>query len=382
MTIFRRNIDIIIVVVIVMGVDAALFHFRAYAPWLKLDSYSGHVEQTSRRLEAFRRSAPERKVILMGNSSVGAGLLEEEIETGLTVTGHDLGVFNMAQGGSTPRAWYFLFKHEEFRDDECPVVVLGLMLSSLAKEDTEGPDLSIIKSRTTVDDVPVLPRMFDATEDRLRAGFLGLYKTPLFQEDLVDFIAAPADRRTAIENNRVSEEKFDQGYRRSNGSSRDLTSVRLGPDDRLIEDELAPFIKKNPELKGQLTRALVRQRDAAGSEKTGYPLNPIRIDFLARVVDLLNARGSTVVLAVMPASPFPILHRRGHAEVVEVFNELRESGADVELFLDEPFLESLQQPEFFRDTLHLNREGALSFSAGLTDHLIRTLAGSQRHAHR
>jgi hypothetical protein len=369
----RKNIDIVIAVVIIVGVDVALFHFGVYTPWLKPDSYSGHVEQTSRRLAAFRKTAPDRKIILMGNSSVGAGLQEEEIERGLEASGHNLGVFNMAQGGSTPRAWYFLFKHEKFQEDECPVVVLGLMLSSLAKDDAEGPDLSIIKSRIAISDTPALPSMFDDTESRLRVGFLGLYKTPLFQEDLVDFIASPRGRRAHVEENRESERKFEEGYRRTNNSSRDLTSARLGADDRLLEDELAPFIKQDPQFKGQLTRALIRQRDGSDSLEVDYGFSPIRIDFLVRVVNLLNARDATVVLAVMPASPFPADPQRGHAEITGVFNEIRKSGADVELFLDEPLLQSLQQPEFFRDALHLNREGALLLSARLTDFLDRVL---------
>ncbi len=365
----RPFADALLGLALVAAVDLWAFHAGAYYSWLRPDSYSGRVEETSRRFAALRAATPDRQVVVMSNSTGGACVTEQLVENELRAAGWPLAVANLSAGGSTARSWYHLLRHEAVRRDTTAAVVLGVHPQGLT-EDADNPDLEIVKTRLALSDAAVLPWSYAERERQLQVFTQVFFRTPFFRDDLRDFLHDPPDRLAAAALARKEEERFAKGWRRAIGRRIDLTSARLDAAGKLDLEALSPRLRENRQLVRQLDGLL--QRRAARGNVPGAPmtLETEQAAMLRKTVEMLGARGVPVVVAITPQSPFPLPgHRIDPLE--RLIAELRAEGHQVALFHDLAMLDVVESPEHFSDLLHVNAGGAEIYSRGLAAFLAR-----------
>ncbi len=364
--------DFLLAAGIVLALDLGLFHLGAYFPVLKPDSHSGRMEQSARRFQAAVSESPDRRrVLVVGDSTTQAAVQETQLERRLTRSGVDVSVFNMSMGGSTPRTWYHLLNHEAFWTRNTDLVIIGIQPNSLRATRFVKPDLKIIKTRLRVLDAPWLSRTYDGVENRLSVFFGTLYRTPLFVNDLKDLLGAPSKRLTTVKARKRWERNFSRGWRPENNKTENLASARLGDVGRLIDEELDPFIRDDPELRSLIERDLPRTTSNRPPRKRSISEGNLRL--LSKMVHGLSEKGVPVLIVVNPATPYPSKFRE--IEFLSgLVDQLRSEGADVSIYNGVDVLEEVEAPQYFRDMLHLNGPGAKVFTCHLSDHLVELLS--------
>lgn len=372
----RPFADVLLGLLLVLAVDVAAFHRGLYFRWLRPDSYSGRVEESSRRFAARRAATPFRQVAVLSNSTGGACISEAVVESQLQEAGWPLAVTNLAQGGSTARSFYLLAKHEAIDATTTAVVVLGLHPMGL-EEDENKPDLEIVKTRLELADAATLPLSFREAEKRLQVLTQVFFRTPLFRDDLRDLLADPQARAAAVRKARQEEDARNaRGVRRAISSRADLQSVRLDAAGELDLAALEPRIRNNPALVRQLGNVLKRRAQRGDAPGAPMKIEPEQARLLEALVELLHRRGVAVVVAITPQSPYPLPGH--HIETLEaLLGSLRAKGLAVALYHDRAMLDRIENPRHFRDLLHVNVDGAEIYSRGLADFLAGAFASSE-----
>lgn len=371
----RPFADLLLGLALVATVDLFAFHLGFYFSWLRPDSYSGRIEETSRRFAELRAASPLRQVVVMSNSTGGSCVAEQLVENQLQEDGWPLAVANLSEGGSTARSWYHLLRHEKVDRATTAVVILGVHPHGLVQGE-DKPDLQIVKTRLALADAAILPWSYEVREKQLQVLSQVFFRTPLFREDLHDFLAAPAARLAAVAKARQEEQRFRQGWRRAIAGRLNLTTVRLDEAGNLDLESLPPRLREDAGLVRQLGNVLRRKAELAGAPGTPMAIEPKQAHMLRATIEMLNERDIPVVVAVTPESPFPLTDNR--IEVLEqLVSQLRAEGRQVLLYHDVPMLKALENPVYFRDLLHLNVEGAGIYSRGLATFLATAFAGSE-----
>ncbi len=378
--------DILLALLVVAVADIVLFHYGVYFAILQPESYSGRVEQQGRRLAGMLEAAPDRDgMVVIGNSQAQATIQEAQLEAELSDGGQQFRVINQAVGGSSPSAWYFLLQSDWFPKDTTKIVVLAVNNTSiLAFEGGEQRDLDISKTRLGIGDAAMIARTHHGLEDRLAAFSGVLFRTLLFRDDAKQYLRSPSERHRQIaEHKAVFERRLRNGARSDNRSNNTLLSARLGEDNRLVMDELAPFIKAKKELTRRVERQLRRRQKTLDAIARGKKVirhlvvEPSKISLLGRLVAELNEQGIRVVFCVIPSSPFALNRPVKVDHLGNLFRDLKQQGRDIEVWHDSDVIRRLNSPEFFKDPLHLNAAGAEIYTRGLASFLVQTLSETE-----
>lgn len=371
----RPFADLLVGLALVALVDLFAFHFGFYFSWLRPDSYSGRIEESSRRFAALRAASPLRQVVVMSNSTGGSCVAEQLVETELQAGGWPLAVANLSEGGSSARSWYHLLRHEKVDRTTTAVVVLGVHPHNLVNSE-DKPDLQIVKTRLGLADAAILPWSYEGRERQLQVLSQVFFRTPLFRDDLDDFLAGPAARLAAVAKARQEEERFRQGWRRAIAGRRDLTSARLDAAGNLDLEALDPRLREDPALVRGLGNVLRRRAARGGAPGTPMAIERAQARMLRATIEMLDERDVPVVVALTPESPFPETDNR--IEILEqLVNQLRAEGRRVLLYHDLPMLRTLENPVYFRDLLHVNVVGAEIYSRGLATFLATAFDESE-----
>lgn len=367
---WRLFTDLILAVMLVVSVDAALFHGGLYFQLLQPSSYSGQIESSSRRFHATLEAFPDDpRIVIMGDSTAGSCVNEKQLDQYLDARGLDVYGINLSQGGSTSRSWYHLIANEQIFAENTRAVVVGIHPTALMEFDLLKPDVDILKTRISLGDLKTMVQGYAGLETRLEIASGVIYRLPWFRDDVRELLKNPAERLRIVRENRESEARFERGWRRQVLSDRTLSSARLGPDGKLVTQGLAPFIARDPMLQDALAQQISRR----GTERRRpIQLDPLKKDLLRRLVELLDARGITTVFAVTPENAFPFA---GHdvQDLEQTFDQLKAEGLDVVFFHDTEMLEKIEDPTYFRDQLHVNAAGAALYTEALADFLAPIL---------
>jgi hypothetical protein len=200
-------------------------------------------------------------------------------------------------------------------------------------------------------------------EHRLQVACGALFRLPWYREDVRELLRAPGARRASLAALRARE----QGARRAPRPpphERSLASVAVEPSGRVSFQQAERWIREDTSL-----REAIRQRVAWQQAILRGATEPPRPDAgylrsLERLVRLLHERGVPVLWAVVPESPFPT-GRRTIRSLDPLRGRLAEDGIRVPVFHDVELLALLEQPRYFGDHTHLNREGAAVYSRKL-----------------
>ena len=374
MKVLRKHFsDLLLAVALVVLADVALFHGGLYFQVLQPSSYSGRIESMSRRFHATLEAFPENpRIVIMGDSRAGSCVNEKLLSQSLAAHGLDFFGINMSQGGSTSRSWYHLIANEQIHSGNTRAVVLGVHSIALLKFDIQKPDIDIVKTRVSLDDLVTLAHGFEGLETRLEVISGVIYRLPWFRDDVLELLKNPGKRLRVVREHMEGEARFRRGWRRQVWSERTLLTARLGPDGKLVTEGLAPFIAKDPVLQRDLAHQL-RRRGA--ERRRALQLDPLKKDQLCRLVRLLDAQGILTVFAVTPENAFPLA---GYdvEDLRQTFDQLKAEGLDVVFFHDTEMLAEVENPRYFRDQLHVNAAGSVLYTEALADFLAPILKTS------
>ena len=340
------------------ALDALLFRTPLYREILEPSSSTGQFEWILRRERNAQNQNGDNMVITLGDSRFAySPRLSNELTS---KTGY---VFRQAGiAGTGPRSWYYMLRDLDPTGRRYRAVVLGV--ADYNDEDKyynpadDIRELHYVVERLRWTDVLDFAASFELPEARWQALRGGLLKGVVLQKDILAFLSHPQERIATVAQGREGYEQWTYTYEEV---TRNMNGLQIDWSSRT-----ATF---PPEFDQA-------QRDTIGSEildvapQTGS-LGRYRRHWLGRILERYRDSRTKIVFIRLPRGPIP----RPERMAPKVASAIREFAARPNVLLaDEHAFDSLEQPELFKDGIHLNRAGIARFSPMLAEEVGRMIA--------
>lgn len=366
MSVSRINVGLRIALsfTLVFLLDALLFRTRLYPSIIQPESYTGRFELTLWR-DLREQTQSANLVATLGDSrfSYPPSVMDQQTrETGYTFSHAGL-------AGSKPRDWYYMIRDLDPASLAYRAVVIGTDDFDDEDQDDEERerllDLRIVINRLRLRDVFEFAWSYRTWPSRWEAFRGALLKGSVYQPDIKEFLSGPAKRIATVKLFHEGWPQWTHDYipedHNLTGLSIDWTSWKAtyppgaSPAEREIIDD-----------------TLLRR----AAPQTGS-LADYRRHWLGRIVDQYRRSATRVVFIRLPRGPLV----RPEGLVKKLSSSVRELGRRENVILaDEHHFDSLEHPEFFKDPLHLNREGATRFAVMLSAEIREILGPPNRTA--
>ncbi len=172
------------------------------------------------------------------------------------------------------------------------------------EEDENKPDLEVVKTRLGLADAATLPWTFSEVDrKRLQVLTQVFFRTPLFRDELRDFLADPPARLAAVA--KARQEESERLARGVPAGDLDPGRSHLGPAERRrrarSRGALEPRIRANAEAGAPARQRAPAARHARrGGVGADEDRARARRDMLRAAVQPAQPRGVAVVVAITP----------------------------------------------------------------------------------
>jgi len=264
--------------------------------------------------------------------------------------------------GSKPRDWYYMIRALDPTTRAYRAVMIGLDDFDDEDQDDEERerllDLRMVVNQLGLRDVFEFAWSYRTWPSRWDAFRGALLKGTVYRPDIAEFLSAPRERLAKVKQYHEGWPQWTHDYvpedRTLAGLSIDWTNWKAiyPPGVSAAEQESIDSI-------------LLRR----ATPQTGS-LADYRRHWLGAIIDRYKNSPTKIILVRLPRGPVV----RPESLVKKLTSSIRELGRKKNVILvDEHRFDSLERPEFFKDALHLNREGASRFSIMLAQESRRLL---------
>ena len=332
-------------------IDAVLFHSGVYTPVIKPDSTGGSVVGAMMAIDYYHDAA-KKNVLVLGNSQIGEGFSAELADA--QGVGPDIHFINGAAPGTTPRVWDYMLREidpERRRFSAIALMVdydLDFTWTDLANYSL---DLSYTTPMLNLRDVRDFPKTFTDRALQGRARRQILLPIQALHDDIQDLIARPLRRIHDVNKVRPIWLGSLAIYGGRGGELPPLAidtqaamPTSWGEFETAWKPKLGPYFRDIRKAAPPATRA-------ANENYERY--------WIARIAAHYRSVGVPVIVFNMARGPWKAQLLPSPAPN-RVLAELRAAG-DIVMLPGDAFI-GLEKPEYFVDTLHLNSAGREKFS--------------------
>jgi hypothetical protein len=353
----RAVLACVLAVMGVFGLDALLFRTKIYPQLIEPDSTTGQFELTLRRELKAQRQYGDNLVVTLGDSRFGySPRLADEL------TPHTGYVFRHAgMPGTDVRSWYYMLRDLDPTARRYRAVVFGL--NNYYDEDWGVPEDDIRALHYTINRL----RLSDAIDfaRSFRSGplqweaFRGcVLKGLVYQRDILEFLSHPARR---IQNVRLYNGGYDTWTWNYEETPRSMAGLQI---DWSTMTAISPPGADRTQIETVKDFLLHPVGPQTGD------LAAHRREWFGKIVDRYRDSPTKIVFLRLARGPIP---RPDNLEQKQS-NTIREFARRPNVLLvPEHAFDSLERPEFYKDGMHLNREGAARFSAMLAEEMAKLL---------
>jgi hypothetical protein len=340
------------------GLDALLFRTRLYMSILEPDSSAGLLELILWREKAAQRTAGDNLVVTLGNSRMGYS--PKGVDLRPRQTGYIVRTAGVA--GSDPRSWYYLLRDLDPTARRYRAIVFGIDdyddEDRLFNPDDDIRALHYSIARLRLGDAIEFAQSFHSREVQWEAFRGAVLKGIALQSDILAFLAHPSKR---IANVRLCHQGWPDWTYNYVESSRNMVGLQI--DWSTLTATYPPGMTE--EQKGTVRSFLIHEPNP----QTGRLAHYFRT-WLGRIADRYRDSRTKIIFVRLPRGPIP----RPDYLVKKRSSSIRELASRPNVILaNEHLFDCLEHPEFFKDAMHLNRDGVERFSAMLADEVARIL---------
>ncbi|MBZ5610951.1 MAG: hypothetical protein LAP38_22025 [Acidobacteriia bacterium] len=336
-----------------------LFRTPFYRSLLEPESYSAQVGLL---LAAQRQQPPSAAstVLVLGDSRIGEGFSAKIANE--SVQDHRLTFANAAISGSTPRSWYYVLRELGSGVSNYRAIVLAV--DDYRDEDgvwswADYPiDLPIAVACLRLNDTLSFAASFHQAADRFYNLRGALLKGFVYKDDWQALLANPRARFQKVAAFREHSAEWRYGY---TGRPESLAGLSVDWATRSVHFPSGLTEAQRREL----STAILRDTDPQHGDKFRY-----RKYWLGRILERYRSKSTRIIFARVPRLP---VQRPEPANLPSAIRDLAASGPG-SIVLDENAFASLEKPEYFADSLHLNASGRAAFSQQLAALIQKTAA--------
>jgi hypothetical protein len=363
----RIALTLLIACLGLFGLDAFLFRTRLYMSILEPDSSAGLLELILRREKEAQNKAGDNLVVTLGNSRMG--YVPKGVDLRPRQTGYAVRTAGVA--GSDPRTWYYLLRDLDPTARRYRAIVFGVDdyddEDHLFNPDDDIRALHYCIARLRLSDAIEFARSFHSREVQWEAFRSTVLKGIPLQSDIQAFLSHPRKR---IEDVQLYHRGFAEWTYNFVESSRSMVGLQI--DWSTLTAMYPAGLTK--EQKDTVRAFLLHEVDP----QTGR-LAQFLGTWLGRTADRYRGTPTKIVFFRLPRGPIP----RPDYLVKKRSSSIRELASRSNVILaNEHLFDSLEHPEFFKDAMHMNRDGVERFSAMLADEVARILGPPDARAAR
>jgi hypothetical protein len=356
----RRRISLALLLACLglVGLDALLFRTHMYASILEPDSSAGLMELVLWREKRAQHTAGDNLVVTLGNSRMG--YTPRIVDLRPRQTGYVVRTAGVA--GSDTRTWYYMLRDLDPTARRYRAIVLGV--DDYDDEDRAfNPDDDISQlhycvTRLRMGDAIEFAQSFHSPEVQWEAFRGAVLKGIPLQSDIQAFLSHPFKRIAYVRLCHKDWPGWTYGYVET---SRSMVGLQI--DWSTLTATYPPGMT---EEQMQSVRAWLLYEP---NPQTGRLAHFFRT-WLGRTVDRYRGSRTKIIFFRLPRGPIP----RPDYLVKKRSNSIREQASRANVILaNEHFFDGLEHPEFFKDAVHLNRDGIERFSPMLADEVARIL---------
>jgi hypothetical protein len=342
----------------VFGLDALLFRTKLYTQLLEPDSSTGQFEQTLRREQRAQRLYGDNLVVTLGDSRFGySPRLADELTP---QTGY---VFRHAgMPGTDVRAWYYMLRDLDPTARRYRAIVFAV--NDYDDEDMWGiPEddprlLHYAIARLRFGDIPGFFRAFQSRPLQWEAFRGSVLKGLVYQTDIQAFLSNPIRRIRYV---RLCNQYWAQWTWDYVETPRSMAGLKI---DWSAWKATFPA-DFDPNQRETVQNFLMYPP----APQTGH-FAAFRRKWFGKIIDRYGDSPTKIIFVRLARGAIP---RPGNL-VQKKSSSIREFARRPNVLLaPEHAFDSLEHPEFFKDAMHLNREGSARFSAMLAEEVARLL---------
>jgi len=345
------------------ALDGLLFRTPFYPSILQMDSSTGAFELTLRREQQAQALNGDNLVVTLGDSRFAySPRLANQVTAQTGYVFRHAGV-----AGTDVRSWHYMLRDLDPTARRYRAIVFGV--TDYDDEDeffTPDDDIRALHyaiARLRWSDVPGFALSFHSPTVQWEALRGASLKGIVYQSDLLAFLSKPKERirRARIEHRDY--EKWTYDYLETPRSMAGL-----------VIDWSAWKVTFPPGLDQDQQDTVNNTLMSPPAPQTGR-LAAFRRAWYGRILERYRGSPTKIVFVRLPRAPIPrpdgLVRKksatiRGFASLPNV------------LLCDEHAFDSLEQPDLFRDALHLNRAGIARFSPMLAEEISRMLGRAAR----
>jgi hypothetical protein len=345
----RRPIVLVVLsLVVFLALDNALFRSGFYSNVTSTKSVAGHFAAVARWCIATPPS-PKRDVLVLGHSKIEAALSARLFDE-LNSDSH-LRIVLGSSGGTTEKMWFYLLKHIDPDRRRYAAIVLPIDTYKTPPLETD--------CENQIADAQFLAPMLDPrdwrdfvesyTDPRVREKvILGMaVSSHLYAVDLQDLLLHPIDRYETLEWTKKAASTFLYNWGGYEGDLETLEVDRTTGKILKAPAYLDGFRRGEAEARFQ---KLPEEHVAAWTRQ----YHMFRQRWLTRIIDYYAGSETKVIIVQVPRWPFnmpALLPIEGAPSIRDFVKPLSNV-----VMLDENEFVDLEEPRYFYDVLHVNKE--------------------------
>ena len=342
--------------------DQAIFGSGWYLRFLDPDSLAGRVVLTVNE-EAGRPGATGAEVAVVGNSMLAEGFSAKVADS---AAAGRMRFRNLSVPASTPRCWYYLLRAADEEARRYRAIVI--QVEEYSDEDGETPMADAISDVHIVDPLlkPSDALDFALSFSRPRLQFEALRGTLLkgyiYKQDVQALLEAPSRRLEKMAQARQGYAGWIYDYP---GREQSLAGMKVDWARRSID--FPPGVPAD--IRDRLRRTILRTRARQTGEQARY-----RRLWFGRILERYSGGKTRIIFVRVPRGPAvnPAFDDAGDPSTIRAF-----ATRPYVTLMDPHAFQSLEQPEYFFDDLHMNHAGRERFSRMLA-RALETEIGKDR----
>jgi hypothetical protein len=362
----RAVLTCLLAVAAFLGADALLFRTSFYSSILEPDSSTGIFELTLRRERQAQINHGDNLVATFGDSRFA---YSPKLSNAVTAeTGYVFRHGGVA--GTNERIWYYMLRDLDPTARRYRAIVFGV--PDYGDEDVDYNAFNDLRAlhytvaRLRLSDVLDFAGSFEGRAERLEAFRGALLKGIVYQNDILAFLTHPLKRIAYV---RLCDRGYEDWTYNFEETTRSMAGLQV--DWAAWKATFPPGVDQD-------------QMDTVNNglmhhvrPPTGRTARFRRIWF-GRILDRYRGSRTRIIFVRLPRGPIP----RPEGLDKPISSSIREFASRPEVTLaPEHAFDSLERPEWFKDGIHLNRDGIAHFSPMLAREVGRMLGRPEKVSH-
>jgi hypothetical protein len=342
----------------VFGLDALVFRTHYYTQFLEPDSSTGQFEMILRREQQAQQRYGDNMIAAFGDSRLGFSP-----RAALRLRPNSAYVFRVAgMAGTDVRVWYYMLRDLDPTARRYRALVFAV--NDYRDEDWGIPEddprlLHYVIARLRVSDIPGFFTAFGEPKLRWEAFRGSVFKGLVYQTDVLAFLSDPARRIKWV---RLYDKYWQLWVWNWVDTDRNMVGLRI--DWTAWKATLPPGMDQH-------------QRDTVrdflmyppGHPQTGH-YAAFRRKWFGKIIDRYRGSPTKIIFFRLARGPIPRPDNLVDKKTCSICELARRPNV---LLAPEHDFDSLEHPEFYKDAMHLNREGGERFTAMLVDEVTKLL---------